>query len=73
MQKIIEKEYDYILYEDKGKYILSVLCGTIAVFDVTIMLNQEETAEYLQKGETFLDYFSSTIRSYPEDFFERRI
>ena len=73
MKKIIEKEYNYILYKDKEEYIFSVLCGTIAVFDVTIKFNQEEQAEYQQKGEAFLDYFSSTIRSYPEDFFERRV
>ncbi|KOY86394.1 hypothetical protein AD998_09775 [bacterium 336/3] len=73
MQKITEKYYDYILYKDNEDYIFSVVCGTIAVFDVTIKLNTQEQKEYQQKGEAFLDTFSSTIRSNPEGFFDRRI
>lgn len=72
MQKITEKHYDYILYKENEEYIFSVLCGTIAVFDVTIKFNQQEQEEYQQKGEAFLDTFSDTIRSNPESFFDRR-
>jgi len=73
MEKIIDKYYDYILYQKENDLILSVVCGTVAVYDITIALNPQETQEYHKKGGSFLDTLASTIRSYPEEYFKRRI
>lgn len=43
MIETIDKEpWNYILYSKNGKFILSVLCGSSAIYETTIELNQQE-------------------------------
>lgn len=42
MKEIINKAWDYVLYENDGDYILSVLCGSIGIYELNIMLNSDE-------------------------------
>jgi hypothetical protein len=46
---------DYILVEVHGDRILfGTLCGTIGLYEVAFYLNDEEKAEYEERGKAFL-------------------
>lgn len=47
MLKIAEEPWNYILYQYEEKLIMSVLCGTNAMYEITIQLTEE--AEHLKK------------------------
>ena len=73
MEKIIDKDWNYTLYKDGGKLILSVLCGTVAMFDLNVPLNEEEKEDFYLKGEVFLDDLAEKIRFSPPAYQERSI
>jgi hypothetical protein len=73
MEKILESPWDFIFYREGERHFLSVLCGTTAVFEITIELNAEEMAEYQAKG---LDYIRNLARggqSEPGSWIKRRV
>lgn len=47
MNIIYKKKMEYVLYEDKEKYLLLVICGTVTIFELNIYLNQEEINELI--------------------------
>ncbi|MDR6969174.1 hypothetical protein J2X31_003201 [Flavobacterium arsenatis] len=53
MDIIIKKDWNYSLYSNNNMLIFSVLCGTVAQFEVDIELNQEEKDKYDSQGEVF--------------------
>ncbi len=59
--KIYEKPWEYTLYEYGDKLLLSIVCGTVGIYEVNIVLNIEERAEYLQKGTEFLTHLAIKI------------
>jgi hypothetical protein len=71
MQELIRKDYDYILYQEEEKLLLSVVCGTVAVFELTILLTKKEVLQYQQQGEAFTDSLASKIQYNPDDFVKR--
>lgn len=47
--KIIEIEnYLYTLYKLDDKYFFSVICGTVALYEVTLEFSKEEILNYTQ-------------------------
>ena len=38
------------MYQHNDEYILSVLCGTVAMYGREIVLSEDEKTEYLQHG-----------------------
>ena len=50
LKKIVEEAWSFTLYEDTdtGKQILSVLCGTSAMYETVIELNDDEQKKVLQ-------------------------
>ena len=49
MKEILKKNWTYILYDDNGKLLLSVVCGSFGLFDRNIYLNQDEVTSYNEK------------------------
>lgn len=72
-QELINKGMDYVLYTDGEGYILEVPCGTVAVYDLRLRLNEAETQRYLNEGERFLDEFADQIRTFPSRHYDRHI
>lgn len=68
MKELIKKDWDYILYEDNQKFILSVLAGTIALYNIDIILNEDESLKYQATGQSYIDQLASEIRSQPEKY-----
>ena len=74
MEIIFQKEWDYTFSKkNKNVFILFVLCGTIALFELEIILNQSEINEYNNKGKEFIEYLVQKIRDKPDDWISRKI
>lgn len=73
MKILSKKEWNYILYEKNGQYIFSVICGTVAQFEVEIKFNVEEIDRYNSEGEYFLDLYAENLRNNPSMWANRKI
>ena len=65
MIELIKKNWNYILYKNKEEYVLSVLCGTVALYDIEITLNTEQKLNYQNYGEKFIDGLAKKVRDNP--------
>lgn len=71
--KIAEKPWAYTLYKlEDGSFVLSVLCGGAAMYELNIRLDHE-TASKAISDEVFLDKCASDIRDNPARYADRNI
>lgn len=73
MKEILKKNWSYKLFEDNEQFYLKVLCGSVALFDITIKLNNEELYCYNTEGEAFIERFVKEIQYSPSKFSDRNI
>ncbi|MEO6904163.1 MAG: hypothetical protein ABI315_13575 [Bacteroidia bacterium] len=73
MIELIKKPWDYTFSENNEKYYLSVMCGSIAMFEINIELNANEIAIYKNKGFDFIDEIAKKIQYRPSDYSERNL
>jgi hypothetical protein len=71
MELLIKKDWDYTFIKSNDKYVLSVLCGTIGLFEIEIVLNNEENEEYRIKGNEYIDSLAKRIQNNPSVWMER--
>lgn len=72
MQILIQKYWEYTLYKENQNYLLEVVCGGLAIFELKIALNREEINRYLSNGETYIDKLAEKIRKTPDKFLDRK-
>lgn len=72
MQVPIKRNWQYILYKDNQKYLLEIVCGGAAIFELKIALNSEEIDDYLSDGEIFIDKLAEKIRNSPGEYLARK-
>lgn len=58
--------------EESGEWFIWVLCGGMAIYNVSVRLTSEEV-ERFQNDPTSLDYLAYNIRYREDDFKDRRI
>lgn len=68
MIELLKKQWEYVLYEDNNELILSVVCGTILVYDVEIKLTEEQKNMFKKEGQKYIDVLSEEIRYSPEKY-----
>lgn len=74
MKKLIDKNWEYTLYQGKdNNLIFSVLCGSVGLYDTNIQLNEEEKVEFEKKGQSFLDILAEDIRQNESKYNARHI
>lgn len=73
MKEILQEYYNYTLYENEGKLLLSVVCGTVAVFDLTIELNKAEKLQFEKEGQSFIASLADKVRYAPDDYVKRMV
>ena len=73
MQILLEDHYFYTLYQDTNRLLLSVVCGTVAVFDVTIQLTEAETKDFYEKGQSFIVSLAYQVLDNPDSFLSRKV
>lgn len=74
MKRLIDKGWEYILYQtDDNNLILSVVCGTVGLYDVNIQLNDEEKDKFEKDGTEFMDELALDVSSNPPKYRNRHI
>lgn len=73
MIELLKKQWTYILYDDSGKLLFSVVCGSVGLFDRNIYLNANEIKAYDMNGEIYLDTLAEQIRKNPDKFESRHV
>ncbi len=73
MNTLLSKSWQYTLFEKEANLFLEVVCGTVAVFTVTIQLTEEEKENYTTIGESYIDILASQISYSPNSFESRNI
>lgn len=73
MKEVINSPWNYVLIEHDEKYLLSVLCGTSAMYNVDIMLSSQELVQYRRHGISFITDLAKDIRTYPSKYSDRII
>ena len=71
-EEIRRKDWYYILYRSDQGLLLSVRCGTVGLYEVTVLLTEAEQARYLA-DEDYLDELAAAIRYSPDSYRDRRV
>jgi len=71
MIELLKKQWEYILYKDNDELILSVVCGTIALYDIEIKLSAEQKEKFSKEGQGFIDLLAEEIRYNPLKYNKR--
>ena len=70
--KIGKAAWDYTLYNTDHGYVLSVLCGTVGMYELNIPLTAAEVEKYLH-GNGVIDDLANLIRSQPHAYADRSV
>ncbi len=69
MNEIIKKQWNYRLFKNSSdEYVLSVLCGTIGLYEVEVKLSPQQIQDYEDKGEKVIDELAQEIRNNPANY-----
>lgn len=66
MKIIINESWNYQLIKDAEQYKLSVLCGTVALYEIEYVLNDNEITLFEKNGKSFIDSLVKEIRENPK-------
>lgn len=74
MEILRDENYFYTLYRDEktDEHFLEVVCGTVAIFEIKIKLNEKELAEYRANPED-IRILAYKIMDSPSSYLERRV
>lgn len=67
LKKIRQKAWMYTLYESDGSYILSVVCGGVAMYELNIPLSPDEASKAVS-DEAFVETLAKNIASNPHQY-----
>ncbi|MEL6562684.1 MAG: hypothetical protein AAFQ94_31235 [Bacteroidota bacterium] len=63
MKELLKKDWQYILFEDEEDLLLKVICGSVAIFELNIKLNDLEKTNFQLLGEEYIDKLAHEISS----------
>lgn len=66
MKIIINESWNYQLIKDAEQYKLSVLCGTVALYEIEYILNDNQITLFKKNGKSFIDSLVKEIRENPK-------
>ncbi len=73
MEEILRSQWNYMLCRKDGELVFSVICGSVAIYEINIFLNKQETENYHEKGEEYLNELADRIRNNPGLYKDRHI
>jgi len=73
MIEIKYKPWEYKFFENNKKLYLSVVCGSVALFEINIELNEDEVLMYGEKGIDYIDELAKRIQISPSDYINRNL
>ena len=72
MTTLITKPWNYTLSIDvSNTYTLSVLCGTVGMYEVEVILSNNQVKDYKQRGESAIDELAEAIRVNPNQYHKK--
>lgn len=72
--KVVEEApWSWMLLADGPAMFLSVLCGTVAVYEIEFALTQAEIEGYAREGKAFLEKLAGRVIGVPGEFSARHI
>lgn len=73
MKTLLKKDWNYTLIEKDETLYLNVLCGSSAMFELKIQLNENELKAFLEKGEVYINSLVKKIQNSPSEYTKRAI
>ncbi len=71
---LAESAWDYSLESDAaGNLIFEVVCGTVGIYTIRFILNEDEINKWKTEGTTGLRHLAYGVRDYPEEYIKRKI
>ncbi len=73
LTEVEKSPWNYVLYEANGNLLLSVLSGSVGLFDVNILLHDQQQQAYKTEGSSLIEAIAKEIRENPNKFAEQHI
>lgn len=71
MEIIINERWNYQLIKNEEKYILSVMCGTVGLYEIEIELTSNQIKEFNEQGKEYIEKLVGIIRLNPSDYIKK--
>lgn len=62
MLEVWRRDGDHILYESNFGHILCVLCGSVAIYEICILLTENEAERWKKQGALCLQGLAKRVR-----------
>jgi hypothetical protein len=73
IEVLLQVPWSYTLYGSDDRFFLSVVCGSVGLFETEIELGVEEIAAYRTKGKEAIDALAKGINNEPKAYRDRHI
>lgn len=73
MRVIGEEHWSWLLFAEGDALFLSVVCGTVGVYEVVVELDAAETADHRREGRAAADRLARAIADGPSKFTARNL
>ncbi|MBK9257889.1 MAG: hypothetical protein IPM42_20735 [Saprospiraceae bacterium] len=71
---IVESTWDYYLEsDDYGNLYFEVVCGTVAIYTITFLLNESEKLAWQLEGDIALKHLAYRVRDWPQEYILRKV
>lgn len=64
--------YD-LVRDDDGLLLLTVMCGTVGLYELRLELDADEAAPWEREGESYIRDFAATITAHPSRYWHRHL
>jgi hypothetical protein len=71
MEIIAQEQWAWTLFQEEAEFFLSVLCGTVGLYEVVLKLSPSEAT--MASNREALNELASKVRSQPKSFAHRQV
>lgn len=72
MKILDEEHWAWMLYADEKQLYLSVLCGTVGLYEVNLRLTESEKTAYQRDGRAYLEQLARQVANDPHKAYQER-
>jgi len=73
LTELEKKDWNYVLYKVNGDLLLSVISGGVGLFELNILLNDQQQKEYEKNGSTIIEQIAKEIRENQNKYSKKNI
>ena len=73
LTELEKSDWNYVLYEVNGNLLLSVLSGGVGLFELNVLLNDQQQKEYHENGSSVIEKITEEIRDNQNKYSEKNI